>query len=201
MLNPLGPVVHLIDDDPILLDALAEMVASIGVQACAHGSPAEFLERYRPGPCECVVSDIRMPDMTGLELQRALGERYSVPPPIIFVTGFADVSAAVEAMKKGAFDFVEKPVSGAVFLEKINGALKLSRDLHTQRVDASARSARLALLTPKEKEVLQLVIKRKTNRDIADLLGLSVRTVENHRAHILGKFRVKDTFELLGLFP
>lgn len=200
MPNPSGPVVHLIDDDPILLDVLVDLVASIGVETVAHRSPRPFLERYRPAPCECVVSDIRMPEMTGLELQRALSERHPVPPAIIFVTGFAEVSAAVEAMKKGAFDFVEKPVSGAIFLEKINAALQHSRELHTRRLDTSAREARLALLTPKEKEILQLLIARNTSREIADLLGISVRTAENHRAHILSKLRAKDTFELLSFF-
>jgi two-component system, LuxR family, response regulator FixJ len=200
MPNPLDPVVHLIDDDAILLDLLAELVASIGVVTLTYRSARVFLDSYKPRACECVVSDIRMPELTGLELQRALTERQPIPPPIIFVTGFADVGAAVEAMKKGAYDFVEKPVSGAVFLEKINGALQLSRQLHLRRINEAARSARIALLTPKEREVLQLVIKRNSNRDIAELLGLSIRTVENHRAHILTKFRVKDSFELLGLF-
>lgn len=200
MPNPLDPVVHLIDDDAILLDAHAELVASIGVATLTYRSARAFLESYKPRACECVVSDIRMPELTGLELQRALSEQHKIPPPIIFVTGFADVSAAVEAMKKGAYDFVEKPVSGAVFLEKINGALQLGRSLHLQRINEAARAARIALLTPKEKEVLQLIVKRHSNRDIAELLGLSIRTVENHRAHILTKFRVKDSYELLGLF-
>lgn len=200
MPSPLDPVVHLIDDDAILLDTLAELVASIGVATLPYRSGRTFIDNYKPRACECVVSDIRMPELTGLELQRALAEQHKIPPPIIFVTGFADVSAAVEAMKNGAYDFVEKPVSGAVFLEKINGALQLGRTLHLRRLNEAARAARIALLTPKEKEVLQLVIKRHTNRDIANLLGLSVRTVENHRAHILTKFRVKDSYELLGLF-
>lgn len=200
MSSLLDPVVHLIDDDALLLDVLAELVASIGVVTHTYRSARVFLDNYKPRACECVVSDIRMPELTGLELQRALAEQQSVPPPIIFVTGFADVGAAVEAMKKGAYDFVEKPVSGAVFLEKINGALQLSRGLHLRRINEAARAARIALLTPKEREVLQLVIKRHSNRDIADMLGLSVRTVENHRAHILTKFRVRDSFELLGLF-
>ena len=200
MSNPLDPVVHLIDDDVILLDLLADLIASIGVVTITYRSARQFLDSYKPRACECVVSDIRMPELTGLELQRALTERHPIPPPIIFVTGFADVSAAVEAMKKGAYDFVEKPVSGAVFLEKINGALQLGRQLHLRRINEAARAARIALLTPKEREVLQLVIKRHSNRDIAELLGLSIRTVENHRAHILTKFRVKDSFELLGLF-
>ncbi|MDB6061710.1 MAG: DNA-binding response regulator [Verrucomicrobiaceae bacterium] len=200
MQDPLAPVVHLIDDDSILLEVLSELVASINVKTVPYRSARAFLDSYKPAPCECVVSDIRMPEITGLELQRVVSNSYRVPPPIIFVTGYADVSAAVEAMKNGAYDFVEKPVSGAVFLEKINGALKLSRQLHTQRVDASVRSARIALLTPKEREVLQQLVKRQTNREMGETLGLSVRTIENHRAHILAKFRVKDTYELLALF-
>jgi FixJ family two-component response regulator len=200
MLTAARPVAHLIDDDPILLDVLVDLVSSIGVDTVTYRSPTPFLERYRPAPCECVISDIRMPEMTGLELQRVLNTHHAVPPAIIFVTGFAEVSAAVEAMKRGAFDFVEKPISGTIFLEKINAALQHSRDLHAQRLDSVAREARFALLTPKEKEVLQLIVKRHTSREIADLLGISVRTAENHRAHILTKLRAKDTFELLGLF-
>lgn len=200
MLNAPAAVVHVIDDDPILLDVLVDLVSSIGVGTLAYRSPTQFLERYRPSACECVVSDIRMPEMTGLELQRVLGETYAIPPAIIFVTGFAEVSAAVEAMKKGAFDFIEKPVSGAIFLEKINAALQHSRELHSQRLDSVTREARLALLTPKEKEVLHLIVKRHTSREIADLLGISVRTAENHRAHILAKLRVRDTIELVSIF-
>ncbi len=116
------------------------------------------------------------------------------------MTGYAEVSAAVEAMKLGAFDFVEKPVNGYQFLEKVEGALKLSQDLHSQRMHQSAREARLALLTPKEREILEDVLKGQSSKDIASESGLSIRTVENHRSRLMAKLRVKSTVDLVREF-
>src|SRR5690606_31494914 len=107
-------------------------------------------------------------------------------------TGYAEVSAAVEAMKQGAFDFVEKPINGHQFLEKLQSALALSRQLHQKRMELSAREARIALLTPKEQEVLEAVLEGLASKDIAQKLNLSVRTIENHRARIMEKLRVNS---------
>ncbi|MFZ5602983.1 MAG: response regulator transcription factor [Pseudomonadota bacterium] len=195
-----SPQVHLIDDDDIILELMATLVESIGARASAFRSATVFLEQYSPGPCECVVSDVRMPGVSGLHLQRELQTRFEVPPPLILVTGYSEVSAAVEGMKQGAFDFVEKPLDGHRFLEKVQAALNLSRDLHQARLQRSARSARLALLTPKEREVLDEVLQGLSSKEIAQRLGLSVRTVENHRAHLMDKLRVKSAVELVRDF-
>jgi FixJ family two-component response regulator len=191
---------YIIDDDDILLELMQGLISSIGVASRTFQNPYEFLQSYTPSAWECVISDIRMPELGGLGLQRELQTRHIVPPPVIFVTGYADVSVAVEGMKQGAFDFIEKPIDGHRFLEKVQAALTLSRSLHTQRMQLVARNARLALLTPKEREIVEQVLEGLSSRDIAEQLSLSVRTVENHRKHIMDKLRVKSAIELIKLF-
>lgn len=188
---------YLIDDDSITLDLISGIIQSIGVDVVCFNDAESFLADYSPRPCECVVSDMRMPGVSGLQLHKVLQQRYPVPPPLIIVTGYAEVSAAVEAMKQGAFDFVEKPINGYQFLEKLQAALTLSRQLHHKRMELSAREARIALLTPKEQEVLQAVLEGMASKDIAQQLNLSVRTIENHRARIMEKLRVNSAMELM----
>lgn len=191
---------YLIDDDSITLELMSGIIEPIGVTTETFGSAEAFLEVYSPRPCECVITDMRMPGVSGLQLHKVLQQRYPVPPPLIIVTGYAEVSAAVEAMKQGAFDFVEKPIQGHQFLEKLQAALALSRQLHQQRLQLAARDARIALLTPKEQEVLHAVLDGLPSKDIASRLNLSVRTVENHRARIMEKLRVNTAMELMRDF-
>jgi two-component system response regulator FixJ len=188
---------YLIDDDSITLELISGIIKSIGVEVICFNDAESFLNAYSPRPCECVVSDMRMPGVSGLQLHKVLQQRYPVPPPLIIVTGYAEVSAAVEAMKQGAFDFVEKPINGHQFLEKLQSALALSRQLHQKRMELSAREARIALLTPKEQEVLEAVLEGLASKDIAQKLNLSVRTIENHRARIMEKLRVNSAMELM----
>lgn len=194
------PVVHLVDDDESFLDVLVNLVDSVDAVAKPFSSASEFLDFYSPLPHECVVLDVAMRELDGLALQNILITKYSVPPPIIFVTGYADVEAAVHAMKQGAFDFIEKPVSPECFLKKLHGALSHSLELHEKRMLNSVREARMALLTDREREVLLLIVKGFANKEIGDYLRISVRTVENHRARIIEKFRVRDSGELLYMF-
>lgn len=191
---------YLIDDDSITLELMSGIVESTGVEPVCFSSAEAFLDAYSPRPCECVITDMRMPGVSGLQLHKVLQQRYAVPPPLIIVTGYAEVSAAVEAMKQGAFDFVEKPINGHQFLEKLQAALSLSRQLHQQRLQLATREARIALLTPKEQEVLQAVLDGLPSKDIAGKLNLSVRTVENHRARIMEKLRVNSAMELMRDF-
>ncbi|QEY16407.1 DNA-binding response regulator [Cellvibrio sp. KY-GH-1] len=191
---------YLIDDDSITLELMSGIIEPIGVETVCFSDAEAFLSAYSPKPCECVISDMRMPGVSGLQLHKVLQQRYPVPPPLIIVTGYAEVSAAVEAMKQGAYDFVEKPINGHQFLEKLQTALSLSRQLHQRRLDLSAREARIALLTPKEQEVLQAVLEGMPSKDIAQKLNLSVRTVENHRARIMEKLRVNSAMELMRDF-
>lgn len=192
-------IVYIIDDDDIILWTLKELVQSIGVQVHTYASAKAFLNNYSASPCECVITDVRMPEIGGLQVQRMLMST-SAPPPIIFVTSHSEISAAVEAMKAGAFDFVEKPINGHELIEKVQAALQRSKELHRERLAQSTRQARLELLTPKEREVVELVVQGKSSRDIADTLEISVRTVENHRARIMEKLHISSIVELVKLF-
>lgn len=192
-------VVYIVDDDEIILWTLKELVQSIGARVLTYASAKEFLAAYSPSPCECVISDVRMPDIGGLQVQRLLMSK-GAPPPIIFVTSHSEISAAVEAMKAGAFDFVEKPVNGHLLIEKVQAALSHSRVLHKERLNQSCRQARLDLLTPKERAIVDLVIQGQSSREIASALDISVRTVENHRARIMDKLHITSAVELVKLF-
>lgn len=191
--------VYLVDDDAAILRVLQAMVASIGVDARAFSSAREFLDTYRPTPCECLVCDIRMPDLDGLELQKRL-KAGNATLPIIFLTGFAEVGIAVEAMKHGAFDFIEKPFSAQALLGKIQSALDASTVRYRQWHESQAVQARMDLLTPRERSVIQHVLAGRSSREISGLLGISVRTVENHRTRIMEKLHVDSIVELVKLF-
>lgn len=191
--------VYIVDDDDIILWTLKELVQSIGARVLTFTSAKEFLAAYSPSPCECVISDVRMPEIGGLQVQRLLAST-GTPPPIIFITSHSEVSAAVEAMKGGAFDFVEKPVNGHLLIEKVQAALAHSRSLHQQRLSQSSKQARLDLLTPKEREIVDLVVLGQSSREIATALNISVRTVENHRARIMDKLHIASAVELVKLF-
>lgn len=190
--------VFLIDDDAFFLQVHAELLGSIGLEVRCFSSSQTFLDQYNPLPCECILSDLRMPEIGGLQLQAELLAR-GLDTPIIFITGHADVPTAVEAMRRGAFDYVEKPVHGQHLLDRVNAALALSRDRHRERLERSAREARLALLTPQERKIAQWVVQGHSSRQIAELAGLSVRTVENHRARVMDKLHVTSVVELVRL--
>jgi two-component system, LuxR family, response regulator FixJ len=192
-------VVYIVDDDDIILWTLKELVQSIGARVHTFTSAKEFLASYSPSACECVITDVRMPEIGGLQVQRLLLNS-GAPPPIIFITSHSEISAAVEAMKAGAFDFVEKPVNGHVLIEKVQAALAHSRTLHRERLSQSSKQARMDLLTPKEREIVDLVVQGQSSREIATALDISVRTVENHRARIMDKLHITSAVELVKLF-
>jgi len=192
-------VVYIVDDDDIILWTLKELVQSIGARVHTFTSAKEFLASYSPSPCECVITDVRMPEIGGLQVQRMLMST-GAPPPIIFITSHSEISAAVEAMKAGAFDFVEKPVNGHVLIEKVQAALIQSRKLHRDRLSQSSRQARMDLLTPKEREIVEFVVQGQSSREIATALDISVRTVENHRARIMEKLHIASAVELVKMF-
>ncbi|QSA98477.1 response regulator transcription factor [Methylococcus sp. EFPC2] len=192
-------LVYVVDDDPSVLRMLEALIGSIDLSVRAFSNAADFLEIYQPAVCECLVCDMRMPEIGGLELQKRLLAK-GATLPIIFLTGHAEVALAVECMKNGAFDFVEKPFGAQALLDKVQQALERSCRLHAERRHRSTIEARLALLTPKEQKIAKLVSEGKSSRDISEIVGCSVRTVENHRAHILEKLHVNSTVELVRLF-
>lgn len=193
-------VVYVVDDDPLVLELLRDLVATIHVEVRQFSAAKDFLAAFAPQPVECLVCDLRMPDIDGLALQRELNA-LNIAPPIIFITGFAEVCIAVEAMRHGAFDFIEKPFSPQALLSKIQAALEASKQHYAERMERRAVEARMALLTPREKAVLRYVVEGKSSREISALLGLSIRTIEHHRDHIMQKLHVGSTVELVRLFP
>ena len=191
--------VYLVDDDAAVLRLLQVMVGTIGVEARAFSSARDFLSAYRPALGECLVCDIRMPNIDGMELQKHL-KAMNATIPIIFLTGFAEVSIAVEAMKHGAFDFIEKPFSAQALLSKIQAALESSRSRYGEWLEKQAINARKELLTPRERGVIELVVAGRSSREISEALGISVRTVENHRTRIMEKLHAESTVDLVKLF-
>ena len=192
-------IVYIIDDDDIVLWMFQEFLQGIGAEIRTYGSARDFLEAYRSSPQECLVCDLRMPEMGGLEVQRQLLDKGNCLP-IILVSGYPEVHSAVEAIKKGAFDFLEKPVNGGLLVEKVQAALARSREMHAAYIARVAREARLALLTPKERQIAELVVAGKSSPKIAEALAISVRTVENHRARLMEKLHVESTVDLVKLF-
>jgi FixJ family two-component response regulator len=171
---------------------------SVGLAAMPFPSAKEFLDAYHPNNPGCLVLDIRMPGMSGLELQEALNERGAVIP-VIFITGHGDIPMAVEAMRHGAFEFLQKPFRDQDLIDRIQQAL--ARDAETrQSLQEHARiRARIGSLTPREREVLELLTSGKANKMMAQDLGLSQRTVEIHRAHVMEKMGAKSVAQLVRM--
>lgn len=193
------PVVYIIDDDEIMLEMLREFLRDLDAEIRTFSSARAFIGAYQPARCECLICDLRMPEVDGLEVQRHLLDK-GVDLPIIFVSGYPAVHSAVEAIKKGALDFLEKPVDGALLLEKVQAALARSCQLHAERLAHKTREAHFAQLTPKERCVAELVVAGQSSPKIAEVLGISVRTVENHRARLMEKLHVDSTVALVKLF-
>ncbi|HRP95057.1 MAG TPA: response regulator [Rhodocyclaceae bacterium] len=192
-------VVYLVDDDESVLKMLRHLIHSAHhIEVRAYTSADDFIAAYRPGPCECLVSDVRMPGIGGLELQQRLKE-LGVTLPIVFLSGCTTVGTVVEAMKQGAVDYLEKPFAAAVLLDKVHLALERSRHLHAEALARDEREAQLAQLTARERQIAQLVADGRSSREIASLLHLSVRTVENHRARIMEKLDVHSSVTLVKL--
>ncbi|WP_043356673.1 response regulator transcription factor [Cupriavidus basilensis] len=192
------PVIYLVDDDDIVLWTYHELLRGLGTEIRTFVSARDFVESYRPAPVECLVCDLRMPGMCGLQVQSQLAGK-GLLPPTIFVSAYSEVPSVVKAIKAGALDFLEKPVDGAMLVQKVRGALERSRQMHEQRLASADKSIRLALLTPKERLVAWHVTTGKTSKAIATELGISVRTVENHRAHLMEKLQVRSAIELTTL--
>ena len=205
---PLGlPMVYLVDDEQVLRDALAWLLRSRRLLSEGFASAESFvalLDAPRTGAWptapSCLLLDVRMPGMSGLALFDQLVERGLIHAlPVIFLTGHGDVPTAVAAVKRGAFDFVEKPFSDNALVDRTLQALDASRE-HLEAARSKTKVARwLAELTEREREVMQLVIEGKPNKLVADALGISVRTVEVHRARVFDKMNVKSAVELANL--
>jgi two-component system, LuxR family, response regulator FixJ len=195
---PPEPTVFVVDDDRAMRESLSWLLDSVGLHVRSYATAADFLADYDPAQPGCLVLDVRMPGMSGLDLQAELARR-GVELPTIVITGHAEVSMAVRAVKSGAIDFIEKPFSDQLLLDRVRQALEMdrqAREVRTRRDDARRR---LATLTAREREVLNLVVAGRANKEIASELGVSPKTVEVHRAHVMSKMCVDSLAELIRL--
>jgi FixJ family two-component response regulator len=189
------PVVYVVDDDPAVVRLLVELVKAIGLYVEAYQSAEEFLGAHQASGPGCLVLDVRVPGMSGMELQRQLTAAGNTLP-IIFVTGHADVRMAVEAMERGAFGFLEKPFRPQELCEKIQRAVRQDVEAWRCREERESAARRLARLTPAERKVADRLATGKTNKLIAQELGLSIRTIEAQRARLMERLGIRSRTEL-----
>jgi RNA polymerase sigma factor (sigma-70 family) len=191
-----APAVYVVDDDEAMRDSLRWLLESAGYRVASFSSAERFLAALRPDGGACLVLDVRMPGLTGLELQQELNRR-GASLPIIFITGHGDVPMAVDALKSGAFHFLEKPFQGERLLELIEQARTQRTPAEAERAQRRCAAARLATLTQREREVMDLVVLGRKNKQIAEALAISVKTVEAHRARAMEKMDVTSVAELV----
>jgi FixJ family two-component response regulator len=192
------PVVFLLDDEPSVVVALGRLLQSAGFTVRGFTSVAEFLDAHNNETPGCLVTDVRMPGMTGLELQSALAERGYVRS-IVFVTGQGDIRTTVQAMKAGAVTFLAKPVQREELVVAVEEAIRKDAVSRTQQREQQEIARRLATLTARERQVLELVATGKLNKQIAVELGAAEKTIKVHRGRIMGKMRVRTAVALVGL--
>lgn len=191
-------IVYVVDDDEPVRDAIGMLLDIVGLIYEGHEDAQSFLDAYRPDVDGCLVLDIRMPGMSGLELQEKLQEM-KARIPIIFITGHGDIPMAVEAMRRGAVDFIRKPFRDQELLDRINEALSQSEVQRAKAADSNAVRARIDTLTPREQEVFERVSAGQANKVIAIDLGISERTVEIHRSHVMQKTAARTLADLVRL--
>ena len=188
--------VFLIDDDPGVRDSLTLLLSLKDISTQPFANADSFLESYTPERVGCVLTDLRMPGMTGLDLQTALRERH-IELPVVVLTAHGDVATARAALKNGAFDFLEKPVDDAMLLDVLHNALRVDRERRSVAVQRSTSDERRERLTRREREILKLLTAGHSNREIATQLGISPRTVEVHKARIMDKLECHSLAELI----
>jgi FixJ family two-component response regulator len=190
-------VVFVVDDDSRVRDALTTLLASAGLEVAAFASATAFLEADKPDAPACLLLDLDLPDISGLELQQELLERQA--PPIVFLTGHGDIPSSVKAMKAGAVEFLSKPVGDDELLRAIDAAIAVDRTARSQRAELSELQRRYERLTPREREVLPYVVAGLANKVTASELGTSVVTIAIHRGHIMRKMGARSLAELVRL--
>lgn len=198
-MSTLDPIVYIIDDDQAMVESLLWIIESIGLKVKSYVHAQDFLEEYDPQQHGCLLLDVRMPGMSGPELQTKLNEQGLPTLPIIFISGHGDVPLAVRVMKAGAIDFLTKPFNDQVLLESINKALRIDKANREKRQESAQARAKFALLSPREVQVLQGIVAGKPNKVISAELKISLKTVEAHRAAVMKKMGVRSVPELVKL--
>jgi FixJ family two-component response regulator len=193
-----SPTVFLVDDDEAVRDSLGLLMKSVALKSQSFASADAFLAEFDPECPGCLVLDIRMPGMSGMELQQKLIEMRAILP-IIFITGHGDIPMAVEAMQRGAVDFIPKPFRDHELLDRINKALADDQENRSTLLEREEVEDRIKKLTPREKEVLDLVVQGKANKVMAGDLDVSQRTVEIHRARVMEKMKARSLAQLVRM--
>jgi FixJ family two-component response regulator len=195
--TPGHPIVFLVDDDPRVREALCSLISSVGLRVAAFGSATEFLGFEKPDAPSCLVLDLQLPDVNGLELQRELAGGEA--PPIVFITGHGDIPSSVRAMKAGAIEFLSKPFGEEEFLQAIDAALALDRIERQKRSELAELRKSYSLLTPREREVLPFVVAGFANKETAAELGTSEITIGVHRGQVMRKMSAPSLAELVRM--
>jgi two-component system response regulator FixJ len=191
-------IIHIVDDDDAVRDSLEILLEAAGFAVATYPSGDAFLEQMPAEPAGCLLIDVRMPGRGGLEVQEELRSR-NVPLPVVIITGHGDVPLAVRAMKGGAIDFVEKPFSDDLIIGSVRRALDIGASLRRQDSAAASVAARVALLTQRERQVLEKLVAGQPNKVIAYELSISPRTVEIHRARVMEKMQARSLSELVRM--
>lgn len=192
------PIVFVIDDDALIRDGIHSLIKSIGLRVETFASAQDFMLAKRPDAPACLILDVRMPGLNGLDLQRKLSEA-NIYIPIIFITGHGDIPMSVRAMKEGALEFLTKPVRGQDLLDAVQKAVAHDRALRSERAELTEIRKRFDSLTPRETEVLNLVVAGLLNKQIAYELGTSELTVKTHRAHVMEKTQADSLAHLVRM--
>lgn len=194
----MSPLIAIIDDDGAVRRSLVEVLKTYGFETIEFDSGREFLDNRNKRRFDCILLDVRMPGVDGLEVQKQLRRRHA-SIPIIFITGHGDIPLAVRAMREGAFDFVEKPVQDDILTVSIEAALASARRVCSDNAEAEATQQRMRQLTRREREVMQLVVEGHSSTAIGAILGISSRTADHHRARVLEKLSATSVANLIRL--
>jgi FixJ family two-component response regulator len=193
-----NPIVFVIDDDEEVRNGLKLLLESIGLSVICYASASLYLDAFDPSQPGCLVIDIRMPGMSGLDLQEKLAE-YPLHPPVIIITGHGDVPMAVRAVKAGAVDFIEKPFRDQILLDSVHRAIEMDAKQRGEALRISDIQNRLSQLTPREREVLDLVVGGMRNKTISAQLGITLSTVEAHRSRVMEKMGADSLSHLMRM--
>lgn len=196
-MNPQDHIIFIVDDDRRICEALSELLSSFDMHAVTFGSAAEYIAYPRPEVPSCLILDVELPDINGLDLQSQVAQGNH--PQIVFITGHGDIPSSVRAIKTGAVDFLTKPFKEADLMRAIHTAIELDRDARRKRAELAGLRQRLASLTPREREVLPLVVSGLLNKQAAAELGISEITLQVHRGKIMQKMRAGSLAELVRM--